>query len=279
MCTPPLPRIPTRINCAGDPIPGRKAPAFSLLELLVVMAVITVLAGMFLPAIGRAGAGARAIECVSNLRQLQVAWQIYVDEYRGVLPLNLASETSGVWRSSPDSWTGDSHAPRDTGPDHLQNGSLWRAGALRSAGVFRCPDDRSRSMAARVPRTRSYSMNGNLAGRTNEAQRVIHHESEIETPSRVFVFIDEHEDSIDDGHFLVWSNPDDRWVNLPADRHGRAGAWSVADGHVERRRWLAPKTFARRRDYWKTASDAADLADLRYLQGYCLPATNQSRQP
>lgn len=271
--------VPTGITCAGDPIAERKSAGFSLPELLVVVFIIAILAGLFVPAIGRAGAGARAVECVSNLRQLQVAWQIYVNEHRGILPLNLASETSGVWRSSPDSWTGDSHAPGDAGPDRLRNGSLWRAGVLRSAGVFRCPDDRSRIVAARVPRNRSYSMNGNLAGRTNEAQRVVLHESEIESPSRVFVFIDEHKDSIDDGHFLVWSNPDDRWVNLPADRHGQAGAWSVADGHVERRRWLAPKDFARRLDYWKPAGDAADLADLRHLQGYCLPATNQSRQP
>jgi prepilin-type processing-associated H-X9-DG protein len=60
-------------------------------------------------------------------------------------------------------------------------------------------------------------------------------------PASVFVFLDEHADSIDDGVFLV--NPgyppnQEQWRNLPASYHNGAGSFSFADGHGEIHRWL-----------------------------------------
>ncbi len=57
------------------------------------------------------------------------------------------------------------------------------------------------------------------------------------------MYLDEQEDSIDDAQFLVWPNPDDRWVNLPASRHDRNGILSFADGHVEQWKWRWSKQF------------------------------------
>ncbi len=79
----------------------------------------------------------------------------------------------------------------------------------------------------------------------------------------IVVFLGENEDRSDDAHFLPWPDPDDRWVNMPADRHGQTGVLTFADGHAERLRWKFPKQFKQKQSYWKKAENPADLADLR----------------
>ena len=141
----------------------------------------------------------------------------------------------------------------------------------RSLNTYHCPADRSKvhllngQWLSRL-RTRSYSMSGTWGGRTNEAQTVFQRFSQTENPSQLFVFVDEDEDSIDDAHFLTWPDPDDRWVNMPTDRHGKAGTFSFADGHTELWRWRWGKSFKQKQSYWKRAQNQADLADLRRLQ-------------
>jgi hypothetical protein len=163
----------------------------------------------------------------------------------------------------------------DTKP--IQQGLLFKYDYNRSVGLYVCPGDHSRVRGQRgqelpIRRTRSYSMSGCLGGRTNEVQNVALRESEIPRPAQLFVFLDEHEDSIDDAHFLVWPAPDDRWVNLPAGRHNRQGCFSFADGHGEGWKWKLPKTFKVKQSYWKRAENGADLADLRRLPAaYLLP--------
>ena len=61
----------------------------------------------------------------------------------------------------------------------------------------------------------------------------------------MFLFIDEHEDSIDDGFFLL-GIPEVRkigWENVPAARHNKACQLVFADGHAERHRWTDPRTL------------------------------------
>jgi prepilin-type processing-associated H-X9-DG protein len=111
---------------------------------------------------------------------------------------------------------------------------------------------------------------------------VRHRYSQILTPgpSSVFVFIDEHPQSIDDGLFAEWpDDPNDTlqndgtlggnesncktWAKLPADRHQQGANLSFADGHAALHRWEAPKVF---HDYNFRAEVGGDFQDLRYLQ-------------
>ena len=70
------------------------------------------------------------------------------------------------------------------------------------------------------------------------------------SPSRAWVFLDEREQSIDDGFFLVFlsakfGNKPDQWGNLPATYHNNAGGLSFADGHAEIHKWVDPDTLKR----------------------------------
>ncbi len=112
-----------------NPRPSSTA-GFTLIELLVVVAIIAILAGMLLPALGRGRDKARAAACQSNLRQLVTAAVMYEDE-QGVLPIawpDAASVTLAQSRGEP--------APiwyRQLQP------YLGRSAAVAGKGVFVCP--------------------------------------------------------------------------------------------------------------------------------------------
>ena len=89
------------------------------------------------------------------------------------------------------------------------------------------------------------------------------------SPTKLFVFIEEHENSIQDGFWefsFVGGDGSDSWLSLPADRHNHGCNLSFADGHVESWKWLWPKQFA---GYPTPDANNQDLHDLRKLQASC----------
>jgi prepilin-type N-terminal cleavage/methylation domain-containing protein len=78
--------------------PGRASAAFTLIELLVVIAIIAILAALLLPALTKAKVKAQSISCMSNYRQLQFCWTMYVQDFNDALPPN--ASTSGGGRAA-----------------------------------------------------------------------------------------------------------------------------------------------------------------------------------
>jgi prepilin-type N-terminal cleavage/methylation domain-containing protein/prepilin-type processing-associated H-X9-DG protein len=124
-----------RVGAAGRlaASPALAGPGFTLVELLVVLALIAVLAGLLLPALARARAAAHTARCTSNLRQLGLATQFYWDDHARAFSERTV-RTNGGWRYW-FGWLSDGAEGRrafDVG-----QGALWPY--LRGRGVETCP--------------------------------------------------------------------------------------------------------------------------------------------
>jgi prepilin-type N-terminal cleavage/methylation domain-containing protein/prepilin-type processing-associated H-X9-DG protein len=236
------------------------AGAFTLMELLVVVAVIAVLAGLLLPALTAAKAKAQGAYCINNARQLTLAWSMYAadnedrlvynlggDRTKPSLPLNLNSN----WVGNVMTWELD----RDnTNLAFIKKAKLAPFSAS-APQIYRCPADHVLSEVQRkagwTERVRSVSMNAMVGdagpamrgytNMNNPEYRQFLKLSTLPNPAQIFVFLDEHPDSINDGYFLNRAD-DFEWVDLPASYHNGAGSFSFADGHTELHRWLFANT-------------------------------------
>ncbi len=243
---------------------GISREAFTLIELLVVIAIIAILAAMLLPALTKAKAQAVSTQCLCNLKQLQVAWQGYLGDSNDVMPPNWHGWNGTDSASSPNSWVVGC-ARKDQTTDNLKSGVLFPL--VSSVAVYHCPADKSTVLPGSSQiRTRSYSMNIHLNSNPNEGgvgPNPLTNFRQIAKPTTVFVFLDEFEDTIDDGAFGLSLAPDPYWANTPADRHLRGNNFTYVDGHAQRHKWKSPKVSTYGVSQLATG---LDLEDLRFVQ-------------
>ena len=225
---------------------GNATAAFTLIELLVVMAIVTILASLLLPALGRAKSKAHQIACLGNHRQLQICWQLYIDDNHDALPPNATTTGGGRegFVATAATWI-NGNAWTDTTTSNIEHGVLFPYN--QSASIYKCPADRSTVRdEGRISRKRSVSMNNYLNDNPDPKDPTCWHLfSQIKNPSpaSVFVFLDEHENSIENARFTMGRPGTWYWIDFPAVRHNNGCNLSFADGHAERWRWLEPNTL------------------------------------
>jgi len=217
----------------------------------VVIAIIAILAAMLLPALSKARTKAEGVSCLNNGKQMMLAWRLYVDDSVDRVPQSYGpNEWVHGWMdftSSRSNW--------DIEQD-IKKSLLW-AYCGKNAAIWKCPADKSvvRVTGVTYPRVRSVSMNAwfdstDVAGFGPAGFRIYKRMSDLVSPgpARTWLFLDEREDSINDGEFVVgmFGFPDQpqQWkmVDYPASYHNGAGGFSFVDGHSEIKKWQDPRT-------------------------------------
>jgi prepilin-type N-terminal cleavage/methylation domain-containing protein len=255
---------------AKNPVCGKTLRAFTLIELLVVIAIIAILAALLLPALAKAKVRAQGIQCVSNLRQMNLGWMLYASDNLEHYPVNAATgqEYPKVGEDVVNpSWVAgvmsENSTPDNTNTDKLVGAAYAPFGSIggyiKNAGVYHCPADHSVDVGNGQPRVRSISMNGWInPGKTNSSDSSYWAQSFKKFTSSsdfgrallssIFVFFDESAETINDGWLLLSTdgyNSDGsvnldmvHSIDLPATYHNDSGAFSYADGHADLHHWV-----------------------------------------
>jgi prepilin-type N-terminal cleavage/methylation domain-containing protein/prepilin-type processing-associated H-X9-DG protein len=257
------------MKLSDRPMLGTLRKGFTLIELLVVIAIIAILAALLLPALTRAKMKAQGVQCMSNHRQLAVAWRIYADDNRDTLLYASGDVTTfepGVWMGGTLDFNSANRSNWDPSVD-IFTSPMWPY-CGKNLGIFKCPSDTSYVTVngQNKPRVRTMVMNLYLGGFKGTGGGGVfdpniwhlylkYGDLSVPGPDRIFVFLDEREDAINWGNFYTDmagyptpANPNGtptsyKLADIPGYYHGNACGFSFADGHSELRKWRDSRTM------------------------------------
>ena len=222
---------------------------FTLVELLTVVVTVGILAALLLPVLTRAKVKAQQTSCLSNLRQLGLAWSMYKDDNSGELVESYPVSNPNVWVQG-----NMTNAAEAVSPDLIRAGKLYRYN--QNVGIYHCPSDQGVKIdGTSLPSVRSYSMNSFMGGRLPSVGVIpptaasyvpfFAYDTDLARPADMFVMLDEDERSISDGFFIT-DPMAGVWYNLPAVsayRHAYSSALVFADSHSEIWHFRDPSTY------------------------------------
>jgi prepilin-type N-terminal cleavage/methylation domain-containing protein/prepilin-type processing-associated H-X9-DG protein len=229
----------------------RALRGFTLIELLVVIAIIAVLMGILMPALNRVREQGKRATCLSNLKQLTMAWIMYADDNDDKI-VNGDSGEYGQANANGDYWVQRDWTDGMTKEQRQQailDGALWPF--IKDLKIYKCPSVERKTMDyynQMSPPVRTYSIADSMnckawADQMGGATKTIKHRMAIKNAAMRAVFLDDGGTCPSAlGGWTVWATKWS-WWDPPPVRHGDGTTFSFADGHSEYHKWKDPRTL------------------------------------
>lgn len=244
-----------------------ESSAFTLVELLVSIAIMAILLSIMVPSIAGMVDQAKKAKCAKNMQGLAKAWLQYARDNDGFIPCS--NTGNNRFEHGQRCWIEWGRWTIPEGEAAIKRGGLFPY--TGSVKMYRCTNPVWDYAS-------SYSMNANLNGErttdnaesvrasTRQAYKISH----IRDTARTFLFMEE-----DDWRGLNMNSWDtngiNRWWDYVAGNHNMGDNIAFTDGHVEYRRWEDPDTLSL--SYGNFGKSDSGSVDLRYIETIRFPRT------